>query len=107
MSENYELIAEAIKNKKQIIATYQGYKREMCPHALGTKNGKKQALFYQFGGASSKGSIVPGSKDNWRCIPIAGLSDVTIKDGEWYTAHNHSTCQTCIDHIDIEVEFEK
>ena len=39
----YELIKDAILNKKQITAVYDGYYREMCPHALGTKNGKQQA----------------------------------------------------------------
>jgi len=103
MSNNYDLIARAIKEKLQITATYQGYHREMCPHALGSKNGRKQALFYQFGGDSSKGAVTPGSTFNWRCIPVDGLTDVTLKSGQWYTADNHSQAQTCVDQIDIEV----
>ena len=54
----YELVKYAILNKKQIIAEYQGHYREMCPHAIGTKNGYQQALFYQFGGSSSKGIVM-------------------------------------------------
>ena len=72
MSNNYDLIAKAIKEKLQVTAFYQGFYREMCPHALGSKNGRKQALFYQFGGESSKGTVTPGSTFNWRCIPIGG-----------------------------------
>ncbi|MFB9996161.1 hypothetical protein [Providencia rustigianii] len=105
MSSNYDLIAEAIKNKKQIIAMYKGHLREMCPHVLGSKNGREQALFYQFGGYSSSGVIIPGSSSNWRCIQIDGLSEVTLRDGEWHTAANHSQTQTCVDRIDIEVNF--
>lgn len=37
MSNNYELIAKAIREKLQITAVYQGHYREMCPHALGKK----------------------------------------------------------------------
>lgn len=104
MSNNYDLIAKAIKEKLQVTAYYQGFYREMCPHALGSKKGRKQALFYQFGGESSKGTVTPGSTFNWRCIPIDGLTEVTLQPGQWYTAENHSQAQTCVDQIDIEVQ---
>lgn len=104
MPNNYDLIAKAIKEKLQVTAYYQGFYREMCPHALGSKKGRKQALFYQFGGESSKGSVTPGSTFNWRCIPIDGLTEVTLQSGQWYTAENHSQAQTCVDQIDIEVQ---
>ncbi|HEJ8030778.1 TPA: hypothetical protein ACXI3L_003794 [Serratia marcescens] len=101
----YEIIKDAITNKKQIIATYQGHVRELCPHAIGTKNGREQALFYQFGGHSSSGTIVPGSPSNWRCLPIDGLSRISVRNGTWHTAGNHSRTQSCIDWIDIEVSL--
>lgn len=101
----YEIIKDAINNKKQIIATYQGYVRELCPHAIGTKNGREQALFYQFGGHSSSGTIVTGSPSNWRCLPLDGLSNISVQDGTWYTAGNHSRTQSCIDWIDVEVSL--
>ncbi|MBL5922788.1 hypothetical protein I7V28_17050 [Lelliottia amnigena] len=101
----YELIKDAILNKKQITAVYDGYFREMCPHALGTKNGKQQALFFQFGGESSKGKIDSTSPFNWRCLRLVDLEDVRIRDGEWYTADNHSKAQTCVDQIDYEVKL--
>ncbi|HED4077960.1 TPA: hypothetical protein ACT3KR_003482 [Raoultella planticola] len=105
MTCNYDLIAKAIKEKLQVTAVYQGHYREMCPHALGKKRGKDQALFYQFGGNGSKGPVTPQSPSNWRCIPIDGLTDIKLQTGEWHTAQNHSQAQTCIDHIDIEVEI--
>jgi len=103
MSNNYEIIAHAIKEKLQITAYYQGYYREMCPHALGSKKGRKQALFYQFAGESSRGTVLPGSTFNWRCIPVDGLTDIKLRAGPWHTAGNHSQAQTCVDQIDIEV----
>lgn len=105
MASNYDIIAEAIEGKFQITATYQGYYREMCPHALGKKRGKYQALFYQFGGSSSKGPVTADSPFNWRCIPIEGLIDLKLRAGEWHTAQNHSQAQTCIDQIDIEIRI--
>jgi len=101
----YELIKDAILNKRQIFATYKGYRREMCPHTLGWKGDKQQCLFYQFGGDSSSGIIISGSDKNWRCIPIDQLENITIQDGDWQTANNHSPRQTCVDQIEVEASF--
>lgn len=101
----YSLIAEAIKNKKQVVAIYKDHYRELCPHSLGTKNGRVQGLFYQFGGHSSSGVIIPGAPSNWRCIVIDELKDIQIQDGEWHTAFNHSRPSTCIDEVHVEVDF--
>lgn len=102
---NYDLIKNAIINKLQVTAFYSGHTREMCPHVIGTKNGRSQCLFYQFGGSSSSGVIVPGSPANWRCIPVDELRIVNIGAGAWFTANNHSRAQTCVDIIDVEVDI--
>lgn len=105
MPSNYELIERAIKEKLQVTAVYQDHYREMCPHALGTKAGRQQALFYQFGGMGSRGPVTPDSPNNWRCIPIEGLTNIELHAGEWHTADNHSRAQTCVDQIHIEVDL--
>lgn len=102
-SHNYDLIREAIVSRQQIIADYNGHRRELCPHAIGTKNGREQALFVQFGGGSASGLGRP--EENWRCIPVGGLTNVSVRSGEWHTASNHSQQQRCVDDIDIEVEY--
>ena len=99
----YSLVKQAVLDKDQVIATYNGYRREMCPHVIGTKNGREQALFYQFAGESSSGLQPAGSPNNWRCIPLSGLSDVEIRKGTWHTAPNHSKPQKCVGNIDVEV----
>jgi hypothetical protein len=100
MSDNYSLVRQAIIDKQQVVATYQGRLREMCPHSLGTKNGRRQALFFQFGGESSSG-LPPGGQ--WRCIPVDELSGISIQAGEWHTDGRHSQPQSCVDEIDVEV----
>lgn len=105
-SQSYLLIRQAIAEKKQIFADYQGYPRQMCPHVIGTTAGKEQALFYQFGGLSSKGAVTHNSENNWRCMPISGLTNIRIQEGPWYTAENHSRQQTCVQQIDLEVVFK-
>jgi hypothetical protein len=99
----YSLIREAILSRRQILATYDGHDREMCPHVLGrTKDGRAQALFFQFAGTSSRG-LPPGG--DWRCMPVDGLEDVAIGAGEWHTAPNYSGTQTCVELVDVEVDY--
>ncbi len=105
MPDAYALVRQAIIDNHQVFATYNGYPREMCPHVIGRKRGRRQALFYQFGGDSESGLRPDGSPNNWRCIPVDELRDVTIRPGEWHTAPNHSRPQTCVDEIDVEVRF--
>lgn len=102
VSDSYGVIRDAIADKKQVVATYGGHEREMCPHAIGTKNGRAQAIFFQFAGGSSKGLPPEGE---WRCLAIEELSDVSLRGGEWHTASNHSQPNTCIDEIDLEVDY--
>lgn len=101
----YDMIRGAIINRHQVTAIYRGLVRAMCPHAIGLKNGREQALFVQFGGESeSEGTISPDNP-KWRCIPIDGLYQVTVQSGLWYTIDTHTQRQTCIDEVDVEVDY--
>jgi hypothetical protein len=101
---NYDLIKEAIINRQCVTCNYNGYKRMMTPHVLGTKNGKHQALFYQYAGGSSSG-LSSNSFKNWRCIQIHKISDLTINKDRFQTANNHSQTQTCVDEVEYEVNY--
>jgi len=98
MSTAYDLIKQAILERKQVTAIYDGRYRELCPHQLGTnKEGRYQCLFYQFGGDSSSGPVVDGGLDNWRCLPLDGLVDVHLRDGEWHSAPNYENPASCLE----------
>jgi hypothetical protein len=105
MSRNFDLVREAVENRQQVFALYRGHRRQMCPHVLGWKNGRRQALFYQFGGTSDSGLQWDGSPMNWRCIPVDDLKDLRLVDGPWHTAPNHSRPQSCVDSIVAEVDL--
>lgn len=105
MDSTYTLIREAILRKQQVVAVYGGHRREMCPHVLGTKGGRPQALFYQFGGDSSSGPVLPGSPDNWRCLALEGLSQVSARAGPWHTGPGHSRPQHCVGEVDVEAQW--
>ena len=86
---DYSIIRNAIRNKQQVIATYEGHYREMCPHIIGKKEGRGVAVFYQFGGTSRSGLGSDGSEDNWRDMEIGKLSGVSVREGPWHTAKNY------------------
>jgi hypothetical protein len=98
----YERLRQAVLERRQVAATYKGHRRLMCPHVVGTKQGRLQCLFYQFGGASSSGPVREGSRASWRCIPIADLQDLEILEGrEWFGVATEGR-QTCVDLVDVE-----
>jgi hypothetical protein len=98
----YGMIRQAILNKQQVIATYNGHRREMCPHVIGRKGQRRQALFFQFAGGSSSGLPPDGE---WRCIPVDRLENVVVRPGEWHTGTSHMRDQTCVDVVDAEVAW--
>lgn len=73
----YDIVRKAIRNKEIIVATYDGFVREMCPHVLGTKDGVEHALFLQVDGGSRKG-LDPDPSKNWRCIKLDKLTSVAV-----------------------------
>jgi len=51
--------------RQQILCSYNGYRREICPVILGHTRGQEKALTFQFGGESVKGLPQGGE---WRCL---------------------------------------
>jgi hypothetical protein len=108
VTQIYQMIRQAIIDRNIVVATYHGYVREMCPHVIGKKNGRAQALFYQFAGESSSGLQPDESPANWRCLRIDELTDVSIKEspGAWHTAANYAaTAQKCVGEIEAMVQL--
>ena len=103
-TSTYEAVQQAITNKDQIIANFQGQRMELCPHVIGTTGGRPRALFYQFAGPGGSALGSPGSPDNWQCTFIDSLTLVWTRPGPWHTAPYDSRPKECIDKIDVEVE---
>lgn len=105
-SAAYEVIKDAILNKKNISADYKGYIRIMTPHTLGHKNGREKCLLYQFEGESSSARTFPkNSPDNWRCVFVDELRNIKIIGGELHTYNKHTQRQTCADRVEVEIEL--
>jgi len=99
-SRSYSLFRTAILTRKQIICTYRGFHRELCPHILGYKRGREVALTFQFAGQSASG-LPPGGE--WRCLSLADTSSVQLRDGPWHAGESHSRTQACVDVVDLDV----
>jgi hypothetical protein len=99
-SPTYDLFARAIVERKQILCTYSGYHRELCPIILGHSQGQEKALTYQFAGASES-RLQPGG--DWKCLFLAKVSDVQLRDGPWRAGDSHTQRQRCVEEVDIDV----
>lgn len=100
----YELVRSAIAAKQPITAVYRDRRRLLCPYLLGrNRDGRIQALCYQ----SSDDPKRRGSADNWRCVEVEKLTDVSLSDERWLKAPNYSRHQTCIETVEAEIQLDQ
>ena len=65
-SPTYTLFRNAILAEQQVICSYGGRHRELCPHILGTnKEGEEAVLAWQFAGEVSSGKL-----PQWRDLEV-------------------------------------
>ncbi|WGR92050.1 hypothetical protein MTX26_17385 [Bradyrhizobium sp. ISRA443] len=99
-SRTYDLFRKAILTEHQVACSYQGRRRELCPHIIGhNKKGEEAVLAWQFAGESS------GDLPQWRCLRLAGVSEVSLRKGPWHEGGSHSTEQTCVSEIDLDINI--
>jgi len=100
-SRTYALFRNAILAQQQVTCGYEGRRRELCPHIIGTNGrGEEAALAWQFAGESS------GPLPQWRCLKLANVSGVRARDGRWHEGGSHWTTQTCIKTIDLDINVD-
>jgi hypothetical protein len=99
-SSTYTLFMRAMADRRQILCSYDGHRREICPIALGHKGGKEVALAYQFAGGSTT-RLPPGGA--WRCLDLAKVSDIQLRDGPWHAGSSHQRPQSCVETVDLDV----
>ena len=99
-SSAYKLFEEAMRTRKQILCTYNGRTRELCPIILGHSQGQEKALTYQFGGRSEKGLPAGGQ---WRCLWLSKVRNIRLRDGPWHAGDRHDRPQDCVEIVDLDV----
>ena len=99
-SATYAVFRNAILAEKQVVCSYEGRPRELCPHIIGTnRNGEEVVLAWQFGGDSS------GPLPQWRCLRLAGVKDARMRNGSWHVGGSHKTTQSCVSEIDLDINI--
>jgi predicted DNA-binding transcriptional regulator YafY len=99
-SATYALLRNAILGERQVVCTYEGRRRELCPHIIGTnKSGEEVVLAWQFAGESS------GKLPQWRCLRLANVRDATLRKGRWHEGGSHRTEQTCVSNVDLDINI--
>ena len=108
VDEIYALLRTAGARKQPVAAMYEGHPRLFCPHLLGrSKQGRRNAFCYQFGGASVSGlKTVSAGVGGWRCIVVDKLSQVELQSGGWHT-EPRSIRQTCIEEIEFDADAQR
>ena len=100
-SPTYIVFRNAILAERQVVCTYDGRARELCPHIIGTtKAGEEAVLAWQFAGESS------GKLPQWRCLKLANVRDARARDGRWHEGGSHQTTQTCVTEIDLDINVD-
>jgi hypothetical protein len=100
-SPTYDLFRKAILDEQQVVCTYGGRTRELCPHIIGTdRNGEEAVLAWQFAGESS------GKLPQWRCLKLANVRDARARRGRWHEGGSHKMTQTCVVHIDLDINID-
>jgi hypothetical protein len=101
----YLLIRTAVIGRRPIAAVYHDRPRLLCPHRLGWNNdGRPRVLCYQYGGESESGLRPSEAPENWRCLSVEKLLNVSVLEDAWRTAPNHTRPQSCIVRVDVDAE---
>jgi hypothetical protein len=99
-SANYQIFEQAMRLRKQVVCSYGGYRRELCPILLGHSQGEEKALTYQFGGESGSGLPAGGE---WRCLWLSRVSHAQLRNGPWFAGSSNLQQQGCVEDVDLDV----
>ena len=89
----WNVLHEALTDRRAVRATYHDRLRIICPHALGWKNGRTKTLVYQ------TAILGPHTHEphGWRSLFVDEIDHATLSDDPWTTAPNYTPHTTGID----------
>jgi hypothetical protein len=103
-SSTYAIFRAAILAEQQVICSYGGCRRELCPVVLGrSKSGEEAALAWQFAGEVGEGRLPPGG--TWKCLRLANVRNPQSRAGPWYEGSAHGRAQTCVTDVDLDINI--
>lgn len=100
-ASTWDLLTQALLDRRPIRARYHGHDRILCPHLLGWKNGRPKVLAYQTSGTTSTGHLPGDSRQRWRSLFVDELEHATLADEPWQSAGNYTLTPNCVDRITL------
>jgi hypothetical protein len=96
----YDTLKKAIQFKHCVRVFAAGRSRDICPHALGLKDGKARLLAFQYDGGSASGLAAGGQ---WRAFFLNEISVATPIKGHWQSGPNLlAKTEACLDRIELQ-----
>jgi hypothetical protein len=103
-SSTYAIFRAAIVAEEQVICSYGGCRRELCPVILGlNKSGEEAVLAWQFAGEVSEGRLPHGG--TWKCLRLAKVRNARSCTGPWHEGSAHARAQTCVTDVDLDINI--
>jgi predicted DNA-binding transcriptional regulator YafY len=94
----HEVLRQAITTRQCVRLRLAGRSRDICPHALGLKDGHPRVLAFQYDGASASGIATGGA---WRSFFVSEIADAKIIAGAWQSGPNLiAKAEACLDRIE-------
>ena len=100
----WEVLEQALTQRRSVRARYHGHDRLICPHRLGWRNGRIVALVYQAGGSSAHGPLSTNPRNCWRSLFVDEIEHASISDEPWQTADNYSATANTAETIILAVD---
>ena len=104
MSQEYDLLRDALQRRVSCFGVYDGHNRYFCPHIIGWKAGEEQTLCWQYAGESSRPLPPEGQ---WKCFTISKFTQLATTDEPWHAGQpgKTGTPSSCVDQIDLEIQL--
>ncbi len=98
----HETLRQAIAFKRCVRLRTAGFSRDICPHALGFKDGSPRLLAFQYDGSSVSGLSSGGQ---WRAFFVHDIAEATPIEGRWHTGTNFvAKVEACLDRVEYSVK---
>ncbi len=100
----HEILRQAIISRRCVRVRTSGFERDICPHALGFKDGSPRVLAYQYSGSSISG-LAPGGQ--WRAFFVRDIEEASLINGHWRSGSNLvAKVEACLDRVEYSVKHE-
>jgi hypothetical protein len=96
----WNVLHQALTDRRAVRATYHDRLRIICPHALGWKSGRPKVLVYQTAIIGHDSSHDPRG---WRSLFVDEIQHPELSDDQWHTATNYTPHTTGIDTLDAAI----